>query len=376
MMLDSSQEFQGGVFHDSIPGGRAGAKVSMTLQEIVAVSQGDDPQRFSIRINECQLDMGGSSGRMIFCRDPSKSLTIFCEEPAFAKALDQGSMGMLSEQLSTLRKQQRGDANRFRFWLTVSALIFAFVCFTGYYGVLAAARATVRALPISIDEKIGKMAIQSMALEKRLDADHLASKFVSEIVETLKPHALIKEMDFQVMVIDSDEVNAFALPGGQMVVYTGLIKKASSSEQVAGVIAHEISHATLRHGLQSLSQSLGIVAAIQFMTGDMGGLIALGSHVAQESVLTSYSRNSETEADLEGARMLHAANIDPKAMAEFFELLKEEEGDIPGLVAWISTHPQHSKRVENISNYEKTLTKKEYARLELDLEKVQKELKH
>ncbi len=373
-MLDVSQEYQGGVFHDSIPGGRAGAKVSVTLHEIVAVTQSDDSQRFAVRLNECQLDMGGASGRMIFCRDPSKSLTIFCEEPAFAKALDQGSMGLLSEQLSSLRKLQRGDANRFRFWLAVSALILALVCFVGYYGVLAAARATVRALPISIDEKIGKMAIQSMALEKRLDVDHPASKFVTEIVEKLQPHALIQGMSFQVMVIDSDEVNAFALPGGQMVVYTGLIKKATTSEQVAGVIAHEISHATLRHGLQSLSQSLGIVAAIQFMTGDMGGLIALGSHVAQESVLTSYSRTSETEADLEGARMMHAAKIDPKAMAEFFALLKEEEGDIPGLVAWISTHPQHAQRVENISNYEKTLPKTEYVGLDLDLERVQKQL--
>lgn len=373
-MLDSSQEYQGGVFHESIPGGRAGAKISVTLQEIVAVTQSDGGQRFAIRLSDCQLDMGGASGKMVFCREAARSLTIFCEEPAFARALDQGSMGLLSEQLSTLRKQQRGDANRFRFWLAASALIFAVACIAGYYGVLAAARATVRALPISIDENIGKMAIQSMALEQRLDADHPTSKFVLKIVDELKPHAAIQGMNFQVMVVDSDEVNAFALPGGQIVVYTGLIKKAKSSEQIAGVIAHEISHATLRHGLQSLSQSLGIVAAIQFMTGDMGGLIALGSHVAQESVLTSYSRNSETEADLEGARMLHAAKIDPQAMADFFSLLKEEEGDIPGVIAWISTHPQHAKRVENISNYEKTLPKTAYVRLELDLEAVKKSL--
>jgi len=373
-MLDSSQAYQGGVFHDSITGGRAGAKISVTLQEIVAVTQNDDQRRFTIRLNECQLDMGGASGRMIFCRDATRSLTIFCEEPGFARALDQGSMGQLSEQLSILRKHQRGDANRFRFWLAASTLILVVVCIGGYYGVLAAARTAVRALPISIDEKIGKMAIQSMELEKRLDSDHPASKLISKIVDVLKPHATVQGMNFQVMVVDSDEVNAFALPGGQIVMYTGLIKKAESSEQIAGVMAHEISHATLRHGLQSLSQSLGIVAAIQFMTGDVGGLVALGAHVAQESVLTSYSRNSETEADLEGARMLHAAKIDPKAMADFFNLLKEEEGDIPGVMAWISTHPQHAKRVENISNYEKTLPKIEYVRLELDLEGVKKSL--
>jgi predicted Zn-dependent protease len=182
-------------------------------------------------------------------------------------------------------------------------------------------------------------------------------------------------MNFKVIVIESSEVNAFALPGGQMVVYTGLLKKAESGEQVAGVLAHEMSHATLRHGLQRVSQSLGIVAAIQFLIGDAGGLLALGSQAAQTSILTSYSRQSETEADLEGARMLHEAGLDPESISAFFDKLKKEDGDIPGVLVWVSSHPLHEQRIESIAKFKSTLAKKEYAPLDLDLATVKESLK-
>ncbi|MDA0832983.1 MAG: M48 family metallopeptidase [Planctomycetota bacterium] len=374
-MFDSYESFQGGVFHASVPEGRAGASIYLTHSEIVAKTQPEGEQTFSIRLSECQLDLGGASGRMLFCRTPDRSLTIFCEEKGFAQALHQDAMGTLSEQLSNLCMTQRRSENQFRFWVMASAVLLVVLCVGGYYGVLAASRAAVHALPISVDEKIGTIAMQSMDLEEPLDEEHPANQLVAGIVDRLKPHAAIREMDFNVVVVESDEVNAFALPGGEIVVYTGLIEQAESAEQIAGVIAHEMSHATLRHGLQSVSQSLGIIAAIQIMIGDVGGLLALGSELAQESILTGYSRGAETEADLEGARMLHAAHIDPKSMAEFFELLKEQQGDIPGVIAWISTHPQHAQRIENIINYEKTLPKVEYHLLDLDLSAAQQALK-
>jgi predicted Zn-dependent protease len=178
-----------------------------------------------------------------------------------------------------------------------------------------------------------------------------------------------------VYVVQNSEVNAFALPGGQMVVYTGLIKNVESPEQLAGVLAHEMSHATLRHGLQQISQSLGVIAAIQLLVGDVGGLLAVGSQIAQQSVMTSYSRTAETEADIEGAKMLHAAKIDPKAMATFFAKLKHEHGDIPGAISWLSTHPQHEDRIESINNYAESLDATDYKPLELDLAAAQEAIR-
>lgn len=377
-------EFQGGVFHASLPGGRWGATLRVTRTEVVAETVALDAefpagtaqvQRFAIPLSQCVLDLGGASGRMVFCRTTDGSLTLFSEAPGFAQALERNSHGLLTEQLAALRGKQRREGRRFLTGATVFAIVTSLLLVAGYYGMMAAARSAVTALPLSFDEKIGRMAIESMDVGERLDSDHPASVLVTRIVDQLKPHAKIPEMDFRARVVRKDDVNAFALPGGQIVVFSGLIEKADSAEQLAGVLAHEMAHATLRHGMQSVGQSLGIVAAVEFMIGDVGGLLALGSQVAQESILTSYSRRAETEADLEGARMLHAAGLDPHEMASFFEKLKKDEGDLPGLVAWISTHPQHEDRVRTISEYEGTLERKEYHKLEVDLERARAALR-
>jgi predicted Zn-dependent protease len=381
-MSQHDESFTGGIFHESIQDGRVGARIHIARGEIIAeplysntnsAGETENPrpaERFIIPIREVQLDMGGATGKMIFCRTRDKSLTIFCEERGFAQALERESAGGLSEPLKQLKGSLRKENRRFLFWASVSCVALALFCFIGYYALLASARTAVHALPISIDEQIGKTAIQSM-INDRLPRDHKATQLVQQIVDRLKPHAKFSEMDFQVYVVHNSEVNAFALPGGQMVVYTGLIENVESSEQLAGVLAHEMAHATLRHGLQQISQSIGVIAAIQLLVGDVGGLLAVGSQIAQQSVMTSYSRTAETEADIEGARMLHAAKIDPKAMATFFAKLKHEHGDIPGAISWLSTHPQHEDRIESINNYAESLEATDYKPLELDLAAAQ-----
>jgi Zn-dependent protease with chaperone function len=370
-MSSGRENFQGGVFHASIPGGRSGATISIARGELIADTLVEPSQRFTIPLSQCKLDLGGSSGRMIFCRTDDGSLTIFCEEKNFAKELDFQSGGIFADQLQTLKKGQRAESRRFGFWVTVSALACALLLTVGYFGVLSAAKVAMKALPVSVDEKIGNTAFSSMDVGRKLDSKHPASELVQQIVDRLKPHAKYPEMKFKVSVVEGSEVNAFALPGGQMVVYTGLIKEAKSAEQIAGVLAHEMSHATLRHGIERIGQSLGVVAAIQLLVGDVGGLLALGAQVAQTSILTSYSRTAETEADLEGVRMLHEAKIDPQAMADFFDMLKQKMGDLPDAVAWISTHPQHETRVQNIQNHQKTLPPVQYEPLQLDLKAAQ-----
>jgi Zn-dependent protease with chaperone function len=367
----NNQSFSGGVFHPSIPGGRAGAQISINRGEIIAYTLGDGQPTFSIPINQCQLELGGASGRMLFCRTHDGQLTIFSEDKQFAKALELHSGGLLGDQISTMKKALRAESSRLGFWIVAGSIACALLLFIGYFAMIWAAKATIASLPISIDEKIGKLAMDSMEVGKRLDPAHPASKLVQSIVDKLQPHAAIPQMKFKVLVVEAPQVNAFALPGGQIVVFTGLIREAKSAEQIAGVLAHEMSHATLRHGLQSVGQSLGIVAAIQLFVGDIGGLVALGAQIAQQSILTSYSRTSETEADLEGARMLHAAKIDPQSMADFFGLLKEKEGDIPDAIAWISTHPQHTTRIENIRNHQKSFPATQYEPLELNLKEAQ-----
>ena len=367
-----AEEFEGGVFSEEIEGGRASATIELSASGVEALTS--TGQKFSIRFRDCVLDMGGATGRMVFVRTTDRKLTIFCEDRRFPTALKLDAGTELAEQLASVRGVRRSEEFRWRMWLCGMAIVSLLCLVGGYYGLLAAAKASIRAVPISVDEKIGKLALDSMELEGTPVTDKVIVDAVKEMVARLEPHSELKGLTFEVRVRDSPEVNAFCLPGGKIVVYTGLLRKAKSAEQVAGVLSHEMAHAIKRHGLQRVTESLGIVVAFELLIGDVGGLVALGVELGKSAALTSYSREAETEADIVGVRMLHAAGVDPLELAGFFEMLKDEGKDVPDAIRWLSTHPQHDVRIATIRGELATLGAQQYRPLALDWDDVQQHL--
>ncbi len=367
-----SDEFEGGVFSDQIDGGRASAALTITASGVKAVtSSGQD---FFVRFRDCVLDMGGASGRMVFVRTPDRTLTIFCEDRRFPAAIELDGGLLVADQLAKVRGIRRGEQATWRMWLSLAAIVSGVCLVGGYYAVLAGAKAAIHAVPVSVDNKIGDLALESMDLEGTPVDDKVIVGAVQEMLARLEPHSELKGLAFEVRVVDAPAVNAFCLPGGKIVVYTGLLRKATSAEQVAGVLSHEMAHAIKRHGLQQLTKSLGVVVAIEVMVGDVGGLVAMGVEFAKSAALTSYSRESETEADLVGVGMLHAAAIDPQALADFFAMLEEEGHDAPDAIAWLSTHPQHGVRIAAIRDQVANLGGQQYRPLAVDWDDVQQHL--
>jgi len=365
-------EFEGGVFSDEIDGGRASATIELSTSGMVALTS--TGQRFGILYRDCQLDIGGASGRMVFCRTPDRKLTIFCEDRRFPAALDMESGGELAEQLSSVRGQRLSEGIRWQMWLLGMAIVSVLCLIGGYYALIAVAKASIVAVPVSVDTKIGKLALESLELEGTRVTDKVVVDAVQEMVSRLEPHSELKGLTFEVRVMDSPEVNAFCLPGGKMVVYTGLLKKAKTAEQVAGVLSHEMAHAIKRHGLQRITESLGIVVAIELMIGDVGGLVAIGVELGKSAALTSYSRELETEADIVGVQLLHAAAIDPLELAGFFEMLKDEGDDLPAAMRWLSTHPEHEARIATVRGALAKLGAQQYRPLAIDWDDVQQHL--
>ncbi len=278
---------------------------------------------------------------------------------------------MLDEQLQQKQQELRSQ-NRRGHRMTLAFLIAAVLGIVGlYFGIRSAGVAAVQAVPISVDEQIGKHGYETMDPGGPEIHDEVVVASIQTMVDRLAPHAAISEFKFDVHVIQSPDVNAFCLPGGVIVVYTGLIQAAEQPEQVAGVLAHEMAHATLRHGLQRISQSLGIAAAANLLIGDVEGILVLGSELFQLASINSYSRGQESEADAEGVRMMHAAALDPLSMAQFFEIMKEQEGNVPDQLKWISTHPDHDARIISIREQIGTLPHQDYQPLGLDWEDVQ-----
>lgn len=364
--------FTGGVFSESIDGGRAGAEIELAHDGVVAVT-GDD-QRFRVQYSECQVEIGGFNDRMVFCRNPDRSLTIFCEHKRFANALAHAAAGLLDEQL-----QQKQQQVRSRLWrgrgLTVTLVVVSVLLLVGlYFGIQIAGVAAVEAMPVSVDRQIGEYSFESMDLGGTEIHEASVVEPLQAMIDRLAPHAAIEGLEFEVHVVESEMVNAFALPGGVIVVYTGLITQSEHPEQVAGVLAHEMAHATKRHGLQRVSQSLGLAAAASLLLGDVDGIVVLGAELFQLATINSYSRDQETEADTEGVRMLHAAAIDPLGLAQFFEVMKEHGAELPGGLAWISTHPEHDARIMNVRSQMAALGPQEYRPLEMDWDEVRKQV--
>ena len=365
-LLDDD-EFPGGVFSDEIDGGRAGAHIRLGDRGITArTSEG---REFVITYSDCDLELGGDSGRMVFCRTTDRSLTFFCEDRRFPEALKRAAVGELFEQVDTILiagNRQRW-VGRMGLWVTLAVCAVALV--GAYYGVVVLARVAIKSVPIVVDQEIGDAALPAVLSEfgeeikspKALDA-------AQGVVDRLAPHAAVRGVNYRVLIVDSGVVNALALPGGTILVFRGLIDEMDSTEQLSAVIAHEMSHVTLRHHLTQIARSVGIVAAVNIVIGDVGGIVAIGSEVLQNAALNNYSQVQETEADLEGARMMHAAGIDPQAMIQMLGALPEAH--LHGALSWLSTHPNSDERIKSVQQFLDEAEPRDYSQLDFRLEEL------
>jgi Zn-dependent protease with chaperone function len=155
---------------------------------------------------------------------------------------------------------------------------------------------------------------------------------------------------FKIHLMKSKDVNAFALPGGHIIVLTGLIEKSEKPEEVLGVLAHEIAHVTHRHSLKQTISELSGYMLLNIITMGAGDLVYAVGDNARDLLSKDYSRSQEQEADEAGFAYLLKANISPRGLITFFERLKEEETILDSsLTALIQTHPANDKRIENLN---------------------------
>jgi Zn-dependent protease with chaperone function len=145
-------------------------------------------------------------------------------------------------------------------------------------------------------------------------------------------------------VVRADMVNAVALPGGRVLFTSGLIEAAGGPDEVAAVLAHEVGHVVLGHAGEKMVRTALLSAAATLFFGDL--VFGVGGAVATSLVSGAYSRDAEREADAFAAEALRAAGIDAGAMARFLDRLREREGDVPGALALLSTHPRLAERVD------------------------------
>jgi len=150
--------------------------------------------------------------------------------------------------------------------------------------------------------------------------------------------------------VNDSTINAFAAPGGYIVLYRGLLEKTQTAEELAGVLAHELQHIFKHHVTQALIQHVSTGLLLAAITGDTSKATAYGLESARLLGILRYSRQSEEEADAAGMRMLLESGIDPKGMIAFYELLTKSTSETSSILKYLSTHPSTGDRIKNLKS--------------------------
>ncbi len=195
------------------------------------------------------------------------------------------------------------------------------------------------------EKKIGDFIMKTLERTKKEVKNDSAQVILDKIKTRLCIANAIDENDIHVHLLEEGDVNAFALPGNHLVIYTGLIKHADSVSELCGVMAHEIGHMQLNHVMKRLGGELGITVLASIVTNGNSQVAAEAIKILSSS---AFERGQETEADKFAVACLIRAHIDPKGMTDFMMKIAKIQSGIPEEMEWISSHPDSKKRAEAI----------------------------
>ena len=218
---------------------------------------------------------------------------------------------------------------------------FIAVLLAVYFRVLPwAAERAVPLLPTTVDSRVGDAMFNGMGTTLAIDTARSAA--LQRFGDRLR---LSSTFNLRYHVVDDPQVNAFAMPGGHIVVYTGLLDRMTQPEELAALLAHEGTHVEKRHSTRSLARQLSGNMFLAVVLGDASGLVGAAAAQADQLRGLGYSRDLETEADTVGIRLLVENGVDPHGVVRLLELLQAEVHDLPEAAEFLSSHPLTKERI-------------------------------
>jgi predicted Zn-dependent protease len=267
---------------------------------------------------------------------------LFVSDPAFLSDLRASAPRLASRVHDPARR-----ARRIMWTALATAASVVMVIAVFRWGLPAFATLAARWVPVSWEVRLGDAVVEHLAPAARRCDDPTLQWRLDELVTVLTADTP-SPYTFRVSVVDDDTLNAFAAPGGRIVILTGLLKRTNRPEELAGVLAHEIQHIVRRHSTRAILHHASAGVLVAALAGDVSGVAAFGLDAARNLGLLRYSRSNEDEADEAGMRMILAAGIDPGGMIAFYGVLADEGAAVPRSVTYLSTHPATADRVERL----------------------------
>ncbi len=353
--MEQAHTYQAHAFHEQFKNGRTSGDLTVTATAI-EFSAGDKTIRFPI--SRVTVQMGGASNRLVFVTHPDlPDWKLYTSDRSIlrnpALHLDSALTGQLRQARSV---RQLGWAVMFLVaFLIVATPVSVFVFMDKITGLVA------EQVPTEWEEQLGKSAFGQYQVESNLVDSDEAKEALTALTDPLIKAVQDERYTYNVYISESSELNAFALPGGYIVLNAGLILAADSAEEVLGVMAHEISHVTEQHSIRNIIGATGTYALVQAMFGDVSGILATVVSAAPLLINQSYSRGFESEADEKGLELLQRANINPHGLISFFEKIIEEEKErmaqiededtrelMEQTLSFLSSHPATEDRIANM----------------------------
>lgn len=341
-------------FHSDLPGGRSSGTVSVSQQRLIfSIAE----QNIELPVAGLELTMGGASNRLIFISHPRyPQWRFYTSERRFLK-----DPHLLSSPAGVKLKAARN--HHLRAWSVfgaVAVMVIAIPLLLIFRMDLVSGL-VAKQIPLEWEQSLGESTVAQYKIGKQFMAEEQARVLLQPLVNPLLTARDSLRYQYQFNIVHDASINAFALPGGQIVIHSALILEAETAAELLGVLAHEMMHVEQQHGVRNVLGMAGIYAVVGAVLGDVSGILATLSTAAPILLNQSYSRGFEKQADVLGFALLRKANIDPSGLVSFFVRLKKQEEEqlakienedaremLRKVMAYVSTHPATDTRINNL----------------------------
>ena len=341
-------------FAGSLFDGRSSQKhlvdVELTPQAIILKAPGDKPIRWAYPQLRWAADT--SPFHIEHCAEGDEGLeTLVVDDPDFYRSV---------LEIAPKSFSSRENESKFNWKLySVGILVLIFSAYVFIKTVPSfLADQMVEKIPIEWEVTVGQSILKMLPVAQKPDPEVL--KVLQDTGDFLKQSLPGNPYDLKVYILPVEQVNALALPGGPIVIFEGLIDKAESPEELAGVLAHEIQHILLRHSTRGILRNLAKSMLVTLFLGDVNSVMEGIVQLAGQLETLGLSREMEAEADQKGMELILAANIDPHGMIRIFKKLMQEDfsqkklpkgkpvSEENDLSSYFSTHPSSQNRLARL----------------------------
>ena len=355
VLAQNDRRVAGGAFHPDLPNGRASGELLISADAVHFESEKGD---FDLPANGMKIELGGASDRLIFFSHPTHPQVVI--HTSDHSVLDHPVL-MNNPVFAAQRAKVRAK-KRMAMSVLVGVVVGVVALLVGTF--LARdkmVRAAASSVPVDWEVKAGDKLFEQLMTSKKLVTDKVLEAQLKLITDPLVAGIKDNRYPLKFHIIEDATLNAFAMPGGHVVLHSGLLMAADSPEEIAGVLGHEIAHVTQRHSIRSIISSAGLFLLVQTMLGDVTGIVAVLANNSAFLMDRKFSRDFERDADNNGWRYLLAADIKPEGMITFFKKMQEEEKRLQEKVKEatsidmnstslevLSTHPATEERMKNL----------------------------